>query len=301
MIFGFARAFIGMGSDGLLFKRYLFHDPFNPVSLLDLFRFSLSKLIGFYCFILAILTGLFGRDARLKTLVLLCIAAAPALGFAIYWHGGDAERYLALLPFIVLALAVGWTRERHRVFKAITLGFTVLMIVTNLIAFSSYNVDRQRQQSTSRLQPVLPLLKPNSILFTANWQDDLINFNRSFPFDPINRQANLRISAIASPGEPEVAFWRAEFSLIVQRTWWNGGEVWISTRVLSPTPKAEWNWAEGDDPRISWRDLFNYFSSMDFGETVGSADGFVRLLNTEKNKALLLIDSDNRQSDSDHR
>src|SRR6185369_11501883 len=48
MVFGFARSFIYMGNDGVLFKRYLLHDPFNPVSLSDLVRFSLWKILLFY-------------------------------------------------------------------------------------------------------------------------------------------------------------------------------------------------------------------------------------------------------------
>ncbi len=54
MVFGLARSFIYMGNDGVLFKRYLVGDKFNPVTLVDLFRLSLWKFIFFYSFLGAI-------------------------------------------------------------------------------------------------------------------------------------------------------------------------------------------------------------------------------------------------------
>ena len=51
LIFGFARSFINMGDDGILFKRFLLHDPYNPVSLFDLLRLSLFKYLLFYAFL----------------------------------------------------------------------------------------------------------------------------------------------------------------------------------------------------------------------------------------------------------
>src|SRR5262249_51104617 len=35
-VFGLARSFLNMGDDGVLFKRFLLKDPYNPVSLGDL-------------------------------------------------------------------------------------------------------------------------------------------------------------------------------------------------------------------------------------------------------------------------
>ena len=39
-VFGFARSFVNMGRDGLLYKRFLLHDPYNPVSFGQLFQGS---------------------------------------------------------------------------------------------------------------------------------------------------------------------------------------------------------------------------------------------------------------------
>ena len=45
---GLPRSLINMGNDGILFKRFLVHDSFNPVTIVDLFRLSFWKLLLFY-------------------------------------------------------------------------------------------------------------------------------------------------------------------------------------------------------------------------------------------------------------
>jgi hypothetical protein len=128
------------------------------------------------------------------------------------------------------------------------------------------------------------MLKPGSWILTANWQDDLVNFNRSFPLNPINRNNDLRIGSLISPGEPEVAHWQQALDSQVESAWARGGDVWISRRFLSPRPRSDWNWVEGDDPRVSWNDLYRYASKLELGQSVGGDDGFVLLLPTEQNR-----------------
>ena len=103
-IFGLARSFINMGDDGVLFKRFLLHDPYNPVSFFELLRASLLKLFLFYGFLMVVVTQLL-RAANRRSLWLSLLVAAPVFGFAILWFGGDMERYLALYPVFSWPLA----------------------------------------------------------------------------------------------------------------------------------------------------------------------------------------------------
>ena len=141
-IFGFARSFINMGNDGMLFKRYLLHDPFNPVSVLDLVRLSLWKLLAFYLFLFFILLSLITSTNGRRLLVLFMINVLPVIAFAIYWQGGDPERYLPLYP--LLFIAVAWaldTEQVRRLFKYPLVLFVLAMIVTNGVMMSRVRIE----------------------------------------------------------------------------------------------------------------------------------------------------------------
>ena len=86
------------------------------------------------------------------------------------------------------------------------------------------------------------------------------------------------------PGEPEVDHWQQALDSQVESIWARGGDVWLSRRLLSPRPRSDWNWVEGDDPRVSWNDLYRYASKLELGPSVGGDDGFVLLLPTEQNR-----------------
>jgi len=241
-IFGFARSFINMGNDGMLFKRFLLHDPFNPVTILDLVRLSLWKLLAFYFFLFFILLGLVTTINGRRMLVLLMINVLPVIAFAIYWQGGDPERYLPLYPLLFITL--GWALDSdqvRRLFKYPLVLFIVAMIATNGVMMAKVRLNRQQEGAAARISELSRMLKPNSWIFTANWQDDLVNFNRSFPLNPVNRNSNLRIGALITPGEPEVARWQQEFATRTQSIWSNGGDVWISRWFFYERPPTEWN------------------------------------------------------------
>ena len=119
MVFGFPRSFIHMGNDGILFKRFLLNDPFNPVTAVDLVRLSLWKLALFYLAFGATLLGLLVARSR-RMLVWLSIAALPLLLFAIKFDGGAIERYIPIYPAIFVALA--WVlsdRQQSRLLKIV--------------------------------------------------------------------------------------------------------------------------------------------------------------------------------------
>ena len=75
-----------------------------------------------------------------------------------------------------------------------------------------------------------------------------------------------------------------------------GGELWLSNRAFSQRPAANWNWVEGDDENVSWKEFSEFFADLKMGELSGGADGFLKVLPSEENKQFLqkLIDSGNR-------
>jgi hypothetical protein len=59
--------------------------------------------------------------------------------------------------------------------------------------------------------------------------------------------------------------------------WAKNGSVWVSQRLLSALPRAEWNWAEHDDRQIGWQDLTPFFRRLQYQECIGESDGFCLL------------------------
>ena len=286
-VFGFSRSLIYMGNDGMLFKRYLVHDPYNPVTALDLLRLSFWKMILFYLFVGSILFNLLRSNQGRRAFVLFLINAIPVIGLALYWQGGDIERYLALYPVLFLALGISLCSEQAlRGLNYIALIFVAAMAFTNVRAMSLI-LNREQEAEASRIRELIPLLKPTSLVYVANFQDELFNFYKSFPFNPINRAGTLKVAGLIEVGGKVAPQWRQDFAARARSAWDHGGDVWVTRRVLSPRPASNWNWVEGDDKRISWTDIYRFFAQLEMGQSVGGEDGFTLLPPSPENKQLL--------------
>jgi len=286
MIFGFAKSFMNMGNDGLLFKRYFLADPYNPVSLGQLFGDTLWKLALFYGFVASLMINLVFSPRNKRILALFIINSVPVMGLAFFFASSEPERYLPLFPMLFIALA-GCLSGPSRVFKTIAFTFFAVMIVTNAAGMVKPVLNRKQEASVSRVRDLLPRLDDRTLVFAATYQDELMIFSRTYPFHPLNRGGRLHLSALVSPGTSWNLHWAEDFASRVLSTWKEGGATWISKRALSQRPRPEWNWAEGDDRRVSWKDFPLLFSHLDLGESVGGDDGFVQLLPSPKNEQFL--------------
>jgi hypothetical protein len=288
-VFGFAHSFIDLGRDGVLFKRFQLHDPYNPVSLRQLVvRISLCELALFYALLVAMIVQL-ARSGKRNVLAFCAFSAAPVLVFAVFWFGGDIERYLPLYPAFFIAFCCAVAEKRHGLTKILAAVFVAAAVGSNWFAVSRPRLQHQQQIVADRVQDLLPLLKPSSRVVEVDIHDDLVNFSRSFPLNPINRRSNLHNYALLNPGTAQVLHWRQDFAATVMATWNAHGDVWVSQRVLATRPKAIWEWIEKSDPHVTWGELPAFFSQFDFGTAVGDGDGFLPLLPTPKN--LSIVDS----------
>ena len=289
MVFGFANSFIDLGGQGAFFKRYLRSDPFNPVSLGDLIWSSLWKLAFVYVFLLVVFINLLRSQRGRMIAALFVLNLVPTIIFALFiFEAGDMSRYIATLPLIFLAVAyavcsersIGWTRY-------LIFAFLLVAAFTNVGAMAVWKLQAKERRVEARVNPLLPLLKPESRVVTSHLQDEVNNFTRDFLFNPINRAGNLHYYPMLAPNTAQVDNWRQTFAAEALRIWNGNGDMWVAKRLRHARPKEEWNWVEGDDSRVSWTDLYNYFSPMQFGQEVGGEDGFVLLLPSEQNKAIL--------------
>ena len=288
MVFGLSRSFINMGNDGALFKAYIVQDPFNPVSIMDLLRVSLWKLALFYIFLAAILFNLLRSAQGRRIAGLFVVNAIPVLFFALLWEGGAIERYLLLYPLIFIALAYSLSSIRSiRLLNFAALAFVAVAALSNIAAMAK-PVQQQRQQDVvARIDQLQPMLRPESRVATVNQQDEVWAFSWTFPFNPLNRTGNLNTYHITEIGTSKMLQWREDFAEESLSVWEHGGDVWLSERVFSPRPEREWYWVEGADRRVSWTDIYSFFSMMEVSEAVGERDGFVKVLPSARNRALL--------------
>jgi hypothetical protein len=161
LVFSLPRSFVSMGHEGLLFKRFLRHDPLNPVSLSELLSLSLVKVALFYAFVGAVVVEL-GRTSEGKRLLgLLALSVVPVIALALLLEGGAADRYLPLYPFMFLGLAyVLRSRGRRRPVKVMALGFFAAAIVTNSSVLATPAIDGQQERAAVRIATLQPRLKP---------------------------------------------------------------------------------------------------------------------------------------------
>lgn len=284
-VFGFARSFVNMGREGMIFKRYLVHDPFAPVSLSDLLRLVLVKLALFYAAGVSVLAVLIIRR-RWDILAVLVAAMIPVLGFAVHWQGGDTERYLPLYPFLFLALVVVMVERPPKFQRPIIIAFVAMMALVNVFALSRSRLHSQQEQTARRFGDIPATAL--DLVYVSHNGDDVFNFSRSFPFAEVNRRGPRRVLSVIEIGRRDSPLWRAGFSRMALRTWDQQGNVWVSQRLFSPVPKPEWNWVEHDDPRISWKDLSPFFSRLQYADCVGGNDGFCRIAPSESNREILM-------------
>jgi hypothetical protein len=287
MIFGLARSFVNMGSDGILFKRFLLKDAFNPVSIIDLISGSLWKVALFYGLVGCVLLSLLRNPRGRKFFVVLLTAALPMLVFATLFDGGAVERYLPLFPVAFISLAIALQIEGWKFLRYAMLAILAIFAAVNISVLSVWSVAEQQNKFVSRLELLEAKAQPKDKIFVVNWTDDLINFNRSFPFNPINLRREFKLNSIVTPGSTQTTQWREEFAARSFLAWANGENVWLSNRAFVEQPKADWNWAEGDDKNVGWREFPEFFSRLELGERLGDENGFTMILPSEANKKFL--------------
>ncbi|HUE84273.1 MAG TPA: hypothetical protein VMM84_19390 [Pyrinomonadaceae bacterium] len=98
---------------------------------------------------------------------------------------------------------------------------------------------------------------------------------------------NFHVDPVAILGTAQVPQWRRDFAVQTLAAWDQHQDVWISKRILSRYPEAEWNWAEGEDERIAWAELHEFFAPLETSRAEGGDDGFLLLSQTDVNKKLL--------------
>jgi hypothetical protein len=286
---GVPRSFLYLGKDGILFKRYLRHDPYSPVTLRDLAGASLWKLAAFYLFSGCLLSELLRRLPSWPLLFFSAVAV-PVISFAvIIFEPGSPERYLPAFPFLLLAIV--WVLRdfptSRRVTQSVIAAFLLCVVLANGYSFAAPRVSAEDNTALSRITGFRNRVAGKSIIMVATNQDDLEPPLNRLVFGDINRPTPVPLFDIVEAGNTRTLTWQSGLAARVLEAWAADGEVWVTKRVWSSRPLPSWNWVEGDDPHVSWRDLPPFFATLSTDAESGGPDGFLRLARNEHNLALL--------------
>lgn len=290
---GLPRAFLFLGEDGILYRRFLRQDPFAPVTPGDLVRASLWKLGVFYLFAAALVAAL-ARDPRnRRPLLLLSAGAAPVLFFAVFlFESGSPERYLPAWPFLIVAAAVALapgrgTRAAARLPARLVAAFIACMMAVNVYSMFRPRIDREDAAPRARLAALAAAgVRPGGVVAILSNQDAVERLCNRDLFTAICRMP-VAIYDVVEPGTMQVLGWRESFAQQAVAVWQAGGDIWVSKRLRAARPRPEWSWVEGDDRRVRWQEIPAFFAPLTAdGETAGE-DGFVRLRRSPDNLARL--------------
>lgn len=285
VIFGFARSFVSLGENGphgIVFKRFLLHDPYNPVSFRQIFGSTLWKLILFYLALGFILVTLRSTPVSRGAGVELLSTSVPVLGFAVAWAGTDLERYLPMFPALVLAVGLALSVVKLRSTTAVVVAvFVATLVITNVASLTARAREQQLRElsftvrSLNELIPAesLVLLPPAHPLQRIYW-----DFPESLPL----AKPGLKLETIVDLGVASTSEWRARVCTHMSQRWRSQTAVVVDSSLLASAPRQDSSWVEGDDPRVSWRDIYGFFGKLETGGRVGDTD-FVRIPATPRN------------------
>jgi len=286
---GLPRSFLFLGEDGVQYRRFWHRDPYAPVSAVDLALASLWKIAAFFLFLYWLIRGLMKCPQRWPK-VWLAVAAAPVLVFAVFvFEPGSPERYLPAYPFVIVA--VGWVLRENgaagRGRRAAIWMFLAAMAATNVYSMFGPRIAREDSAALSRIDQLLQKADRRDLVAVLNNHDSLsLTLNRAL-FCSANRPAPMRLYDIVEVSTKRAELWRQQFAEEALGAWEAGRAVWVSKRLWSRAPDPSWEWVEGDDAALRWKDLPEFFTKLTTDGDSGERDGFLRVGRSPENVAAL--------------
>jgi len=243
----------------------------------------------FYLAMAAILCPLLTSVSGRRVFCILLAVGLPVLYFAVFiFEAGSQERYMPLYPF--LAWAAAWSMTvRTRFGKApVIAGLVLLALMTaaNVRALSRVRAEEKQAAQERRVGALKDRVGDAGMIAILSNRDDLMAFSKTYLFHPLNRPNAVPVYEVIEVGTASVETWRERFARRALEAWGKHAEVWVSKRVMAERPAPEWQWVEGDDPRIAWPQIPRFFHELKHSSESGGADGFVLLEDSPANREI---------------
>ena len=284
---GIPRSFLDLGDDTLLLKRYVFHDPYNPVTLRQiLFAGGTIKLVLFYLYLGAVVVTLWKQHQE-RLVLLLAAGALPVLVFAVtLFEPGSTERYLPAYPFFFLAAAAALPVGGRR-FRALQWAMAAFLIgvlcVGNCYGKLEFRGAAAYRAFLERKNILEAQAQPDSMVAVINFWDPLYATPPLRLLDSAAQPRKLWVYDVIEVANTRVFRWRQQFAGYAAAHWAEGRQVWLSKRLLADKPLPQWKWVEGDTGRVPWSAVREFFGSLDVADRVGGDDGFVLVAKDPRN------------------
>ena len=289
---GLPRGLVEIGQQGLVLKRFVTKDPYDPVTVYDLLRSGLWKVLLFYAGIAGLIWTLVrDPDARAVSLPFFVSGALVLFLAVVLFEPSQSERWMP--AFAVLLPAIAFVLRGGKALRISVIPLAILLVaawVSNFAAHATPSEPGPENPAVARILEVKPLLVPHSIVTLLSFRDGISDFLARFPFhplNPLNGTKAMRFYFLTEPGSANSARWARSFAGRGLQAWQEGGDIWISKRMIAARPLPEWGWVEGDDPHLHWSDISEFFTACTFDSDVGGADGFLRIARVPTNQALL--------------
>jgi len=236
----------------------------------------------------ALVYRLVRRAEGRRALTVLLLTAIPVVAFAYKWQGGDPERYLALYPALFVTLALALSSLPQQAGELVAMLVIVVFATINIPAMSRTKAAAECAALTARVASIPHMHGRTPIVVTPHALDPILEYRARCPDVALASVSQVpQVFGLVMPHAEDAPKWRASLADRATRAWDAGDHVWASRRAFAPRPSASWDWTEGDDPRVHWRDFPAFFNRLDTGVAVGGADGFVEILPTSKNRRFM--------------
>lgn len=261
MIGSLPRGFLNLGRGPTLLKQAILHPGSPGAGPMDALRAGVWKIVLIYAILLATVIALWRSGGR-QLLVALALAALPVMYFAAFlFDPSPAERHLAVFPLLFCALAFLGSRSKAT-FARVGIGaFALGMLAINGAAMWRFNSNGSLDLAKQRLEAVNSRLGPQDRIFVLWSTEPISRFVEQRPFDSASR-SRYQLVQLIEMGNVRLPFWKQDAAHTMMATWDSGGRAWLTRQALESAPKLEWGWVEGDDPRVSWREIPEFFRTL---------------------------------------